>query len=60
MLITNCSLGKCWEHLLTQEPHKLLGGRGDKSADDIQMKFGLDKCVVAHFVNGKLSGHNSG
>ena len=24
------------------------------------MKFGLDKCAVAHFVNGKLSGHNSG
>ena len=29
-------------------------------ADDIQMKFGLHKCAVAHFVNGKLSGHNSG
>ena len=29
-------------------------------SDDIQMKFGLDKCAVAHFVNGKLSGHNSG
>ena len=25
-------------------------------SDDIQMKFGLDKCTVAHFVNGKLSG----
>ena len=24
------------------------------------MKFGLDKCAVAHFVNGRLSGHNSG
>ena len=29
-------------------------------SDDIQMKFGLDKWAVAHFVNGKLSGHNSG
>ena len=29
-------------------------------ADDIQMSFGLDKCVVAHFVNGKLSKHNAG
>ena len=27
--------------------------------DDIQMNFGLDKCASAHFVNGKLSGHNS-
>ena len=24
------------------------------------MKFGLDKCAIAHFVNGKLSGHNTG
>ena len=24
-------------------------------SDDIQMKFGMDKCAVAHFVNGKLS-----
>ena len=24
------------------------------------MKFGLDKCAVVHFVNGKLSGHNAG
>ena len=23
------------------------------------MKFGLDKCAVAHFVKGKLSGHNT-
>ena len=28
-------------------------------SDDVQM-FGLDKCATAHFVNGKLSGHNSG
>ena len=28
--------------------------------DDIQMKYGLDKCAVAHFVNGRLSGHSSG
>ena len=27
---------------------------------DIQMKFGLDKCAVAHFVKSKLSGHNFG
>ena len=27
--------------------------------DDIQMKFNC-KCAVAHFVNGKLSGHNAG
>ena len=24
------------------------------------MKFGLDKCAIAHFVNCKLSGHNTG
>ena len=29
-------------------------------SDDIRMKFGLDKCANAHFVNGKLSGHNTG
>ena len=29
-------------------------------SDDIQMKFSLDKCAVAHFVNGRLSGQNSG
>ena len=29
-------------------------------SDDIQMKFGLNKCAMAHFVNGKLSGHNTG
>ena len=28
--------------------------------DDIRIKFGLEKCAVAHFVNGKLSGHNTG
>ena len=28
-------------------------------SDDIQMKFGVDKCAVARFVNSKLSGHNS-
>ena len=28
-------------------------------SDDIRMKFGLDKCAIAHFVNGKLSGHNT-
>ena len=29
-------------------------------SDNIQMKFGLEKCAVAHFVNGRLFGHNSG
>ena len=29
-------------------------------SDDIRMKFGLEKCAVAHFINGKLSGHNTG
>ena len=29
-------------------------------SDGIRMKFGLDKCSIAHFVNGKLSGHNTG
>ena len=29
-------------------------------SDDIQMKFGLDKCAFAHFFNGRLSGQNSG
>ena len=29
-------------------------------SDDIRMKFGLDKCAIAHFVNGKMSGHNPG
>ena len=29
-------------------------------SDNIQMKFGLDKCAVAHFVNGRLSGPDSG
>ena len=28
-------------------------------SDDIRMKFGLEKCAIAHFVNGKLSGHNT-
>ena len=29
-------------------------------SDNIQMNFVLDKCAVAHFVNSRLSGHNSG
>ena len=29
-------------------------------SDDIQMNFSLEKCAVAHFVNGRLSGHISG
>ena len=27
-------------------------------SDDIRKKFGLDKCAIAHFIKGKLSGHN--
>ena len=57
-------------HLLYMDDLKLYGKNPDKLkgllhtmrtfSDDIQMKFGLDKCAVAHFVNSKLSGHNSG
>ena len=28
-------------------------------SDNIRMKFGLDKCAIAHFANGKLSEHNT-
>ena len=56
-------------HLLYMDDLKLYGRNPDQLegllhtvrtfSDDIQMKFGLDKCAIAHFVNGKLSGHNS-
>ena len=57
-------------HLLYMDDLKLYGRNSDQLdgllhtvctfSDDIRMKFGLDKCAVAHFVNGRLSGHNSG
>ena len=53
-------------HLLYMDDLKLYGRNSDQldgllhTVHDIQMKFGLDKCAVAHFVNGRLSGHNSG
>ena len=57
-------------HLLYMNDLKLYGRNSDQLdgllhtirpfSDDIQMKFGLEKCAVAHFVNGRLSGHNSG
>ena len=57
-------------HLLDMDDLKLHGRNSDQLdgllhtvhtfSDDIQMKFGLDKCAVVHFVNGKLSGHNAG
>ena len=28
-------------------------------SDDVQIEIGLEKCAIAHFVNGRLSGHNS-
>ena len=64
--------GKCRliGHLLYMDDLKLYGRNSDQLdgllhtvrtiSDDIQMKFGLDKCAVEHFVNGRLSGHNSG
>ena len=57
-------------HLLYMDDLKLYGRNPDQLdgllhtvrtfSDDIRMKFGLDKCAIAHFVNGKLSGHNPG
>ena len=57
-------------HLLYMDDLKLYGKNSDHLygllhtvrafSDDIQMNFGLDKCAVAHFVNGRLSRHNSG
>ena len=54
-------------HLLYMDDLKLYGRNPDQLdgllhtfSDDIQMKFGLDKCAIAHFVNGTLSGHNTG
>ena len=56
-------------HLLYMDDLKLYGRNPDQLdgllhtvrafSDDIRMKFGLDKCAIAHFVNGKLSGHNT-
>ena len=56
-------------HLLYMDDLKLYDRNSDQLdgllptvrtfSDDIQMKFGLDKCAVAHFVNSRLSGHNS-
>ena len=57
-------------HLLYMDDLKLYGRNSDRLdgllhtvhtfSDDIQMTFGLNKCAVAHLVNGRLSGHNSG
>ena len=57
-------------HLLYIDDLKLYGRNSDQLdgllhtvgtfSDDVQMKFVLDKCCVAHFVNGRLSGHNCG
>ena len=57
-------------HLLYMDDLKLYSRNSDQLngllhtvrtfSDDIQMKFGLDKCAVAYFVNGRLCGHNSG
>ena len=57
-------------HLLYLDDIKVYGRNTDQLkkllhtvctfSDDIEMKFGLDKCAVAHFVNGNLCGHNSG
>ena len=57
-------------HLLYMDDLKLYGRNPDQLdgllhtvrtfSDDIRMKFGLDKCAIAHFVKGKLSGHNTG
>ena len=57
-------------HLLYMDNLKLYSRNSDQLdgllhtvctfSDDIHMKFCLDKCAAAHFVNGRLSGHNSG
>ena len=57
-------------HLLYMDDLKLCGRNPDQLdgllhtvhtfSDDIRMTFGLDKCAIADFVNGKLSGHNAG
>ena len=57
-------------HLLYMDDLKLYGRNPDQLdgllhkvrtfSDDIPMKFGPDKCAIAHFVKGKLSGHNTG
>ena len=55
-------------HLLYMDDLKLYGRNSDQLdgllhtvrtfSDDIQIKFGLDKCALARFDNGRLSGHN--
>ena len=57
-------------HLLYMYDLKLYGRKSDQLdglldtvrifSDNIQMKFGLDRCAVAHFLDGRLPGHNSG
>ena len=57
-------------HLLNMDDLKLYGRNPDQLdrllhtvrtlSDDIQMKFGLGKYAIAHYVNGKLSGHITG
>ena len=58
-------------HLLYMDDLKLYGRNPDQlkgllhtvrtfSGDIHRWKFALEKCAVAHYVNGKLSGHNSG
>ena len=57
-------------HLLYMDDLKLYGRNPDQLygllhtvrtySDDIRMKFGLEKCAIAHFVNGKLLGRNTG
>ena len=57
-------------HLLCMDDLKLYGRNPDQLkellhtvrtfSDDIQIKIGLEMSAVAQFVNGKLSGHNSG
>ena len=57
-------------HLLYMDDLKMYGRNFDQFdgllhtvrtfSDNIQLKLGLDKCAVAHFVKGRISGHNSG
>ena len=57
-------------HLLYMDDLKLYGRNSDQLngllhtvrtfSDDIQIKFDLDICAVAHFVNGRISAHKSG
>ena len=57
-------------HLLYMDELKLYGRNCDQLdkllhtvctfSDDIQIMFRLEKCAIAHSVNGRLSGNNSG